>query len=644
MRQRNYLDFFEESTQVYLNQYTILLVLIFVKLLLLRNSLVNIVSKQLIDESTCDNDSVQPALNAIHNMIFENVAKLQYSGIVFIVLIIKTIRELTIFYIDLFLGTYVCLLNALVKGTTEFAFDASESVIQAVNVTIVEATNGIEEGLQGLSTLLNDVATGFDAIGSLFSGGGSSSNANAYEQKINISLGALKDKIAIPSSVLGKIDNAKNVSMNELEDMNNHTQNLIKTPFNLIISKLRNIQLSNETNTNSTINPINVKDACLKTVDQVKDTQDHLVKFVATTSTYLFIVMAIVTLGSIAYAWYIERGKWKRKTSFINEPGIDNEVEFRNQENVYSNFITYTLVKRMGVNVDHKIIWLISYMSNKLARNILVFGMLGLLAAILQLVLVSYVRGEIQKHITDISSNDNPIAASAYIRSVNDYINTTQADLNQELFGEVRSTAIKVNSTISEFVDDLNSAITDIFGTTSVLASAVTTIVYCTIGRKLEIIEQGCTWLYENLQVKVPPISDSMQRDLQQVKVLQPGNVLAKLDKLIGVYVKSIMLEVYVAVAFMGVWVLQLIVGLILLLARHRNAKQEEFGEDNHALDEKNRIFYQETRNLTISSPRPLSQEQLENYPYPLTDPRVYLPRTTSSYYPTPPPIDDKKQ
>ena len=269
--QRNYLDFFEKSSQIYLNQCTILLFVIIVKILLLRNSLINTISKQLIDESACNDETIQPALNALHNMMFDNIAKLQYSGIVFIVLIIKTIRALTIFYIDLFLGTYVCLLNAVAKGTTEFAFDVTKSVIQMVNVTIVEATNGIEEGLQGLSTLLNDVSTGFDAIKNIFNGGdgSSSSNARSYQSKINISLGALRDKIAIPGSVMTKINNAKNVSMSELEDMNNTTQTLIETPFDLIISKLQGIKLSNESTRNSTINRIKVKDACMKTVVQL---------------------------------------------------------------------------------------------------------------------------------------------------------------------------------------------------------------------------------------------------------------------------------------------------------------------------------------------------------------------------------------
>lgn len=635
---RNYMDFFDKSTQIYLNQYTILLILIIIKLLLLRNSLINTISKQLVDESTCDDDTLQPALNAVHNMIFDIIAKFQFSGIVFVVLIIKTIRELTIFYIDLFLGTYVCLLNSLVKGTTEFAFDASESVIQAVNTTIIEATKGIEEGLQGLSTLLNDVTTGFDEIKNIFSGGGSSFNANSYEQKINISLGALKDKIAIPGSIMTQIDNARNVSMYELEDMNNQTQNLIKTPFNLIIDRLQDIKLSNATRNNFTIVPINVKDACLKTVDKVKDTQDHLVKFVETTSKYLFLIMVIITVGSIAYAWYMERRQWNRKTNFINEAGIDDEVGFRNQENLYLNFMTYTLVKRMKLNVNHKVVWIISYMSNRLARNILVFGILGLLAAILQLILVNYVQDEIQKQNIDMSVNTNSISTSAYVKLVNDYINITQSDLNENLFGEIRSTAIKINSTICEFVDDLDSAIVDIFGKTSILASAINTVVYCTIGRKLLKIEQGCTWLYENLQIDIPLISDSIQRDLLQVKVLQPSNVLTKLDMLIVIYVKSIMLELYVALAFLGVWGIQLIIGVILLMARQRIANGKGNSEQVSDGDKKDKAHFQNTRILKISSPRPLSQEQLENYPYALSNPHDFLPHTTSSYYPTPPP------
>ncbi|KAI5969972.1 PRM1 [Candida margitis] len=631
---RNYLDFFERSTQVYLNQYTILLFLIIIKLLLLRNSLINTISKQLIDDSTCADDTVQPALNALHNMVFDNISKLQYSGIVFIVLIIKTIRELTIFYIDLFLGTYVCLLNAVIKGTAEFAFDASEAVIQAVNVTIVEATNGIEEGLQGLSTLLNDVATGFEAIKNIFTGvSNGDGEAGSYEQKINISLGALKDKIAIPGSVLTKIEGARNVSMNELEDMNNETQKLIETPFNLIINKLQEIELDNMTKS-ITINPINVKDDCLKTIDQIKHTQDNLIKFVETTSKYLFIIMVFVLAGSIAYAWYVERRQWKRKSKFINEAGIDNEVQFRNQENIYSNFLTYTLIKCMGLNVNNRLIWIISYMSNKLARNILIFGTLGLLAAILQLILVSYVRDELHRQIIDLPANSNSISTTSYIRSVNEYINTTQGNLNEELFGEIRETAIKVNSTIGEFVDNLDSAITDIFGATSILASAVNTVVYCTVGRKLLKLEQGCTWLYENLQINIPMISENSQSDLQSIKLLQPESILTKLDALIGYYMKSIMLELYVALSFLGMWCLQLLIGFVLLLTRHRESQSDE-----QVVNEKRSCgYFQDTRKFEISSPRPLSQEQLENYPYPLSNPHAYFPHTTSSYYPTPSP------
>ncbi|CAK9435482.1 uncharacterized protein LODBEIA_P02090 [Lodderomyces beijingensis] len=624
---RNYLDLPEICSQIYFNQYTILLILVLVKLCTLRNSLINAISKRLVDDSVCDDDNIQSVLNGIHDVVLKNIDKLQYTGLAFIVLIVKTIRELVIFFIDLFLGTYICLLTAAVTGTTEFAFDASESVIQAVNVTVVATVDEIETSLQGLSKFLNDLVTGFNAIKNLFTGSASTAQAQEYQNKINISLGNLKDKIAIPGSVLDDIQSARNVSLGELDKINNETQELLETPFNLIIQKLDGIKLDNNTS-NSSISPMQVKNACLDSVGAVKDSQAVLVKAVEEVSKWLLIALAVIIVGSLAYALYVEMRHWKRSTKFILEEDVSvNEIGFRNQKNIYDNPALYTLIKRFKIRLNDRLIWMISYMSSPLASVVLAFAIMGFISVILQLLLVHFVRQALGHEMTKLeNSNTTSNLGATYIRSMNTYINQTQIRLNNELFGEVTATAARINSTIAEFVDNLDNAVHEIFGNT-IFTQVINTVVYCTIGRKLEKIEQGCAWLAENLQVQIPAMPESLSRDIQNIKFLQPQNIMSKLNPVLDLYLSSINLELFISFCFLVAWLLQFIVALLILYFR------QGFSSNAMAIAPPPPITTDQ-----IGAPRPLTAKEKELYSYPLSDPHVQRnPTTSSSFYPSPP-------
>ncbi|EDK42729.1 hypothetical protein LELG_00907 [Lodderomyces elongisporus NRRL YB-4239] len=643
---RNYLDLPEILSQVYLNQYTILLVLVVVKLILLKESLIDAISKQIINDATCNDDNLQHILNGVHDAILKNIDKLQYSGIVFVVLILKTIRELTSFFIDLLLGTYVCLLTAVVVGTTEFAFDASESIIQAVNVTVVAAADEIEDGLRGLSNFINDLVTGFNAIRTFFTGSASTSDADLYRDRINLSLGNLKDKISIPSTVLMDIQNARNFSMNELENLNNETQSLVNSPFNLVINKLDAIKLEINRYDNSSLQPIQIRDACLQTVNRVQDSQTVLIKVVENVSKWFLIVLAIIIACSLAYAFYIELRRWKRLSEFINEGDVaDSEVGYRNEHNIYDNALLYTMIKRFGISVNERVIWVISYMSSKMAGIVFAFGIIGIISAVLQLLMIYFVQQAVDDEISTMNnSNENFEMASSYIRSMNNYINTTQSSINDELFGDIIDTSTKVNNTIAEFVDNLDSAVHSIFGE-SIIASAVNTVVYCTIGRKLEKIEAGCNWLAENVKIDIPEVPSEILRELQNISFLQPQNLMENFKPILDLYRNSVHLELLISLIFLAVWALQLIIGLMILLARQginasgaggaggAGGTGDAEGCDNYT--DNKVILMRRVTPLQIGSPHSLTEKERQLYQFPISKPRFDRSSDTlSSFYP----------
>lgn len=144
---------------------------------------------------------------------------------------------------------------------------------------------------------------------------------------------------------------------------------------------------------------------------------------------------------------------------------------------------------------------------------------MGIISVALQFALVNHVQSHLNNHMESFigNSSDSSNSVTNYVRSMNDYINDTQTDMNNELFGNIKETSLSINSTIVNFMDDLNDTLTSIFGKTP-LSGAVDTIVYCTIGRKLEKVESGLTWMNRNLNIDLPLLGDDLLDDLQEIK------------------------------------------------------------------------------------------------------------------------------
>ena len=198
---------------------------------------------------------------------------------------------------------------------------------------------------------------------------GSKPDPTQYQNKINITLGDLKSKIMIPSEVLTKLDNFKNSSLYGISQLGNGTQTIVSTPFELAIKKLNTMKLSYNFTTGAP-SPINFREECLKDMSKLKDVQTDLAKLVEKISKWLFIGLVLAMVGSILYVSYIQWRHWRRMDKFISETGIDKEVQFRNQYNIYNNFLIYTIVKRMGIELNERTIWMLSFMFSKISRNV----------------------------------------------------------------------------------------------------------------------------------------------------------------------------------------------------------------------------------------------------------------------------------
>lgn len=225
----HYLTFYERVSQFYLNKFTLILGIAAVKLYLFKQALTAAVSFT-TQQFTCDDAASEQFLKSlsklVNDLIEQSLALLKWNYLIIIKLMITIVKNLLIFYVEIFLGTYTCLLNAAIAGTTNFALDSSEAVIKVVNSTVVGISHEIEDGLDGISTVLNTLALAAKGIKDFFTGAKPTTEGEPYKQKISLSIKALQN-ISIPLSVLEKIDKFRDEDLPDFDKLQNTTQNLI---------------------------------------------------------------------------------------------------------------------------------------------------------------------------------------------------------------------------------------------------------------------------------------------------------------------------------------------------------------------------------------------------------------------------------
>lgn len=200
---RTYLKLNERLSQVWCNKYTILIVIIMIKIVLftrmLSNSFENIEENTLKNCETIDYYFSRYANSSPHYMGKMGNFLVQKSMEESVVLSLKSVSLLVSlsenvidFMLDLWLGTWVCLLVSAIDGSVDVATNATESLIDFVNGTVSEIANDIDDGLNGLSKVINKALEAIDNVKDFFSEDDDSSEIEDKVKTVNLTIESLR--------------------------------------------------------------------------------------------------------------------------------------------------------------------------------------------------------------------------------------------------------------------------------------------------------------------------------------------------------------------------------------------------------------------------------------------------------------------
>lgn len=652
-----YLQLGDRLSQIWLNKYTLVLLLAMLKLLFFSKSIQHAieVSETYILSNCYSIDSLYSKMtdNTPHYLgimgnylIEKGMEETVKATLETLSLIVYASEGLVNFAIDLYLGTYACLIVSAVDGTVDVATNTTEKLISLVNDTVSSVANELDTGLNDISKIINKVIKAASKLENFFTGDDDDSNMTSSIKSVNLTISALHN-LYIPSSINDKLEELS-AKTPDFAQVKNTTKNLISVPFNEVRKNIKAVNASNIIGDTSVlyVPPVSLDNStgiCSSNQSEILAFYSILGQVLKIATVVCITVLICFAVGAMAPVAWNEIKLWRHLcgmrdhymlsrqdsyTSFSSENTHELKDPFRDppiQNGQYDVIASYqqcfqtwntriagwvTNLVTFGKspeNIDpktkQKIEWVVAYMTSERALCVLGIGLLGILVCICQFVMIALLKHKISHSLTSNDGDgvqnllksttavDIENQMSLWSVQTNKYINTTETNINQEVFGWINTTTLSVNNTVATMISDIDTTLADVFNGT-LLYNPMKTVVGCAIENKLYTIEKAMTWIHDKAQLHIPRINGTQikqalakQADNSTIPTASSTSAATEnllenlvndmregLLKILRAYHRITLGELTVALVILAVWLVQLPIALVILRLRLRKA------------------------------------------------------------------------
>lgn len=524
-----YLGLKARLSQIWINRWTILILLVLVRVLLASTNLQgNMDNAQSQALSACNSvQSAGSAMASLPHYMAQGVNELAADGVTKAVnglvqvleLMITGVEGLVVFYINFLTQMYLCLFTLVARGATELALGIAEDATKILNDTLPSIGHDLSTGVSAAEGLLNTLANDLNSL---------KSSCNVLGHDL---CGSLPDvptlnfsseintlnSLSLPSSVNDDIQQV-NSSIPTFDEVKNLTTTAIEYPFEQL-KKLVQTNLGNYSFDSSAF-PVPAKQSlsfCGEN-DGINEffqkTEDVIIE---AKKIFIAVLVIFAILACIPMAW-LEIRSWKlaRDRAKIIETGNHDALDV-----VYlvsrPHSSTYGMKAATWFNNSrHQILvrWIFAYATSIPALVLLALGLAGLFACLCQYILLKAVEKEVPELTAEVTQFADKVidflnnASAQWALDTNRVINNTNTDINKNLFGWVNTSTSALNNTLNIFLDKSNEVINATFGGTP-LYGAVTGIFDCVVELKIESVQKGLTWAHNNAYVSLPQLPNN---------------------------------------------------------------------------------------------------------------------------------------
>lgn len=520
-------------------------------------------------------EAPQDIIKLANRLISASINKVIYDALRALSSTITVAEALILFAIEMTLGTYACLaLSAVNIGANE-ALNATEFVISEANRTVQSAAKDINVGLGKLSQLINGAIGLFNSVDDFVTGG------DSEVQNINLTVAKLNNWSISPDinekleSLRGRIP-TYNGTMQKVES-------LIKTPLDevkiMIMASNRSAQFSFIPNTSWTANSSQFPQCNVATVDKVFD---DLKEAISKLTIILCVLCAFALLSGIALNLYMARSKYQRllhaaetvtqpKNPFADDPKSEETLTVRDNMAIITYHLESSWLERYIQNFVPSQYWLaVQYSLSLPLAGFLMIGIAGFILSLMEIIVVDALSQGVHTLVeleTGAVGNLTNIISRSYLEwqnQINSEIHQLENSVNDQVLGWIHHGSKNLNSTLSFFLDGINNETNATFHDTPLLEplQAATT---CLIGNKIKKVEKGLTWVYDNSQVTLPRVNDSLLSSISNSSSIAKGEQQASMvvSSAISTIRHEINTQLIVSGAFVALWLVFTIAALL---------------------------------------------------------------------------------
>ncbi|KAI9759990.1 MAG: hypothetical protein M4579_001927 [Chaenotheca gracillima] len=614
-----YLGLQARLSQVWINRWTILLLLVLCRTLIAVSGVNNDLDSARREAfSACSGvEGMASAMASMPHYMSKGVNELAASGVekavnglmAMLLLSITGIEEIVVFVINLLTSTYLCLITFAVTGSLHAAIALIEDTEKFLKKTLGSISSDIHNGIDDFQNDLNNFASVLNSVPKALGGSGEIPKIDVTKQ-----LDAL-DHVTLPSNIDQDLTKL-NDSIPDFKQVQNFTNNLIRLPFEEV-KKLINGSISNFTFDRSVF-PVPQKEQLSFCSDNhgINDFFDNLVRIADLAKKVALVVLIILAVLVCIPMAYREIWRWRKtqeRAQFFRENAFDSIDVVQIASRPLTSTMGIKLASRFK-STRRQILtrWFISYATSTPALFVLALGLAGLFSCLCQYILLKAVEKEAPNLAAEVGQFADKVvntlnnASEQWAIGTNGVIDSTNNDINKEVFGWVNTTTGALNDTLNGFSDQMSDALNATFGGT-VLYDPIKEVLNCLIGLKIEGIQKGLTWVSDHAHVEFPTFpndtfslgaaaslttDDNGQSDsfLTNPGATTTDEITEVVVRMSNKLASGIRTEAIIATCIVLIWVAIVIIGLIrtLILFFGRDKTRAEGGpayEDEYADD-----------------------------------------------------------
>ncbi len=510
-----YLGLRARLSQIWINRWTILLLLVLVRLLFaIAATNTSIADSRREALSACTEvENIGSSMASMPYYMAKGLNEMTASGIekavnglmTMLEMSVTGVEEIILFVIHMMTSTYLCLITLAVTGSLHVAVELGQEITKQLNQTIDDVTNDMG----------NAVKTVTDGINSII--GKINFNMNGFQKpSINLDSDIAKLKgLELPPAMQQDLQKL-NASIPTFADVQNFTDNLIRAPFEEVKKLIQDMQ--NFTFDRQLL-PVPQKeslDFCSKgnTINDFFDDLIVLALKAKRIALILLIIAAIIACAPMAWMETRRYRKMEARAALFAQGHEAMDVVYVASRPT-SSTIGLWLGKRFGSTRRQAVMrWTWAYATSIPMLFLLSLGAAGLFSCLCQYLLLRAIEDktpELTNEVADfagkvLSSLNN--ASMSWSGGVNRAVGTLDNTINGDILGWVNTSTTAVNNTLNGFVNEMSKELNSTFGGTP-LYDPIKDVLNCLIGLKVAGVQKGLTWVQDHAHVSFPAVANN---------------------------------------------------------------------------------------------------------------------------------------